>query len=101
MSNAIENKHAILSPSGADRWMTCPGSVKLSKDIPGEDSEYAIEGTDHHEVAAVAIEEWLDPLTLVGRPMLSGALLTEDGANYVQKYQADTQGNVEATNASQ
>ena len=25
--------HATLSPSSADRWMTCPGSVPLSEDI--------------------------------------------------------------------
>ena len=36
-------KHAVLSPSGADRWMTCPGSVALTKDLLDVENEYSIE----------------------------------------------------------
>lgn len=45
-------KHAILSPSSADRWINCPASVRMSAKIPGKPgSVYANEGTAAHELA--------------------------------------------------
>lgn len=44
--------HAKLSPSGAHRWMPCPGSVVLEADFPDNGSDYAREGTAAHELAA-------------------------------------------------
>lgn len=43
-------KHAVLSPSAAERWLACPGSVLLCENIPGSTSEYAEEGTCAHEL---------------------------------------------------
>lgn len=43
--------HAKLSPSGAERWMTCPGSTVLSEGIPDRTSKYADEGTAAHDLA--------------------------------------------------
>ena len=43
--------HAPLSPSAADRWFTCPGSIVLSKGMPERSSEFAKEGTLAHSVA--------------------------------------------------
>ena len=43
--------HAKLSPSAAERWMNCPGSVVLCADFPEKTSEYAAEGTLAHAVA--------------------------------------------------
>lgn len=43
--------HSLLSPSTAHRWMTCPGSVALCRDLPPEESEYAAEGTAAHALA--------------------------------------------------
>lgn len=45
-------KHAVLSPSSAKRWMTCPGSVILSEGIVDKSSEFADEGTAAHFLAA-------------------------------------------------
>lgn len=81
-----ETKHATLGPSKADTWMTCLGSTEAQDGIPNITSGYAEEGTDHHEVAAVCLEENLQAESLVGRPMLSGALLTEENAAFVQNY---------------
>ena len=49
--------HAKLSPSGAHRWMACPGSVVLEADYPDESSSYASEGSAAHELAAIVLEE--------------------------------------------
>lgn len=43
--------HARLSPSAAERWMTCPGSVVLSEGMPEKSSAFAEEGTKAHELA--------------------------------------------------
>ena len=43
--------HAKLSPSAAERWMTCPGSVVLSEGMPDKSSPFAEEGTCAHELA--------------------------------------------------
>ena len=47
--------HAKLSPSGAERWMACPGSVVLSEGMPERTSAFAEEGTQAHALA----ETWL------------------------------------------
>lgn len=47
--------HSKLPPSGAERWMTCPGSVVLSEGMPESGSEYADEGTRAHAYA----QKWL------------------------------------------
>lgn len=48
--------HAKLSPSSAERWMTCPGSVVLSQGMEEKSSEYADEGTLAHAVAESLLE---------------------------------------------
>ena len=52
---ASTNGHSKLPPSGAERWMTCPGSVVLSQGMPSDESEYAAEGTRAHAYG----ERWL------------------------------------------
>ena len=60
-----ERKHALCSASGAERWLNCPGSLHLSKDLPSEEpSIYAKEGTRAHEYAEKILRSWVDK----GRP---------------------------------
>lgn len=52
------SKHALLSPSSAHRWCSCPGSVALTKDLPNVSSPYAEEGTRAHRLAELALAYW-------------------------------------------
>lgn len=49
-------KHAALGASGSKRWMTCPGSIALSKGMEDRPSSYAIEGSAAHDLAARCLE---------------------------------------------
>lgn len=48
--------HAVLSPSGSHRWMSCPGSVNMERLFPSESSPYAEEGTLAHAWAAYILD---------------------------------------------
>jgi len=66
MSEAhTQRAHATLAPSAAKRWLSCPGSVKLSEGIPNTSSVFAAEGTAAHELAAHCLETGDDPSTFV------------------------------------
>jgi len=43
--------HALLSPSGAEKWLNCTPSVRLEEQFPETSSEYAAEGTLAHSLA--------------------------------------------------
>lgn len=43
--------HALLAPSAAKRWMTCPPSARVESLLPDRTSPYAQEGTIAHSVA--------------------------------------------------
>lgn len=48
-------KHALLSASGAHRWLACTPSARLEETFDDEASEYAREGSFAHEVAEVTL----------------------------------------------
>jgi hypothetical protein len=80
-------KHAILSPSGAHRWMACPGSVFMEQGRPNRDSKYSAEGTAAHEVAAACLRSATRLVDFyVGKKAENGVEITEDMAAEVQKY---------------
>lgn len=85
-----EPAHATLSPSGAERWSTCPASVQLESGYPDTSSDYADEGTAAHAVAEMALREGKDAMAYKGRriPMRAGKTVevTADMATEVQKY---------------
>ena len=43
--------HALLGPSGAKRWMSCPPSARLEESFQEESTDYAAEGTLAHKLA--------------------------------------------------
>lgn len=52
--------HALCSPSGAARWMACPGSVVMEAGLPDKSSKDADDGSHTHALAARALESPLD-----------------------------------------
>lgn len=56
---AEERAHAILSASGAHRWIECPPSARLEEQFPDEPSPYAEEGTVAHELAEIRLKQAL------------------------------------------
>lgn len=55
-----DKKHALLGPSGAEGWGTCPGKPTLEEGFENTSSIYADNGTVMHEVAAFCL--WDDAL---------------------------------------
>lgn len=86
--------HARLSPSGADRWMTCTGSVRLIERltadgvIPARSSSGAAdEGTAAHQVREDCLDLGLDAWAFVGTSFRVDGVdyfCTEDMAEHLQ-----------------
>ena len=53
-----ERAHALLSASGASRWMTCTPSARLEEQFPDTTSESAREGTLAHELAELKLRNY-------------------------------------------
>lgn len=64
--------HALLSPSGAHRWMRCTGSLALEKDYPRTSSKYADEGTAAHFLAAACLVRDVAPHKFIGQDIALG-----------------------------
>lgn len=56
MKEKKSSDHAILSASGSERWLSCPGSVKLSEGIPSVESDAGIRGTNTHTLLQFILE---------------------------------------------
>lgn len=62
--------HATLAPSGAYRWVACPGSVRLTASLPegpeapSKDADW---GTACHQALAECLEGDFSPQALVGK----------------------------------
>ena len=51
--------HAFSSASATHRWLACPPSAKLCAEVPDEESPYAKQGTDAHELCQYLVEKEL------------------------------------------
>lgn len=83
--------HAILSPSGAHRWMPCPGSAVLEANFDDTRSTYAAEGGAAHTLAEWVLSggETVNARSFLGRVIIVDDLefeVTEDMADAVNAY---------------
>jgi len=95
MSEAInhsERKHALLSASGASRWINCPPSPRLEEqfDEP-ESSDFAEEGTLAHEFGDLGLRRLIglldgDSYTKQTDLLRTHKLYTDEMESEVEKY---------------
>lgn len=98
--------HALLSPSGAKKWLTCPASLACEKDIPNTSGKAAVLGTAMHTIAEMHLNQYIKGTALplereVGAyvldggkgqikalisPMKGAVLITADMIEQVRKY---------------
>ena len=62
--NHKDRNHALLSASGASRWMKCNPSARLEDMFPDCSSEYAEEGTLAHEISELKLTKYLKTMSL-------------------------------------
>lgn len=51
-------KHALLGASSAHRWLNCPGSARLTENMPDSVSPYAEAGRLAHEIAELKARQY-------------------------------------------
>lgn len=49
--------HALLSASGANRWINCPPSARFTEELPDRTTRYAEEGTLAHAIAELHLQK--------------------------------------------
>lgn len=59
-------EHAVLGASSAHKWLQCPGSIRMSKDMPNESSVYAREGSAAHEIGEMALRDGKNAIDYLG-----------------------------------
>lgn len=87
----MPEQHALLSASGASRWMACPPSVMLEKDFPNKSSEYAQEGTLAHSMGELKLQKELGLVSTRKfnsdlKKLEASCLYTADMPDYVDIY---------------
>lgn len=98
--------HALLSPSGAKKWLACSASLACEKDIPNTSGKAAVTGTACHtiaevhlnayirgtalplerEVGAYVLDEGKGPIKALISPVKGAVLITADMIEQVRKY---------------
>ncbi len=53
----VEAAHALLSASGAERWLNCTPAPRLEEQFPDTKSEYAAEGSLAHTIAELKLRK--------------------------------------------
>lgn len=79
--------HARLSPSAAERWFVCPGSVRILDTMPEDrSSEFAAEGTVAHEVRELCLRYGFEPFDFIGQTFSADGfsfVVTEEMADFL------------------
>lgn len=62
MTKPVKAKtHSALGASTADRWMNCPGSVAMTRNVPRTETEYSREGTAAHALIELCLRNKQEP----------------------------------------
>ena len=75
--------HALLSPSGAKKWLTCAASLACEKDIPNASGKAAVTGTACHTIAEVHLNAYIRGTALpLAREV--GAYVLDEGKGQIK-----------------
>lgn len=61
-----ERAHSALGASASDRWINCPGSIRMQHGMPDQESVYAREGTAAHHLAERCLSSGEDAEAYIG-----------------------------------
>ena len=78
----MASQHAKLSPSSAERWMACAGSVAMEDGLPDSPNDNSDSGTATHFLAEQSLATDTHPATFIGRVILVGTGPDFDGARW-------------------
>lgn len=90
--NHAERDHAVLSASGAHRWMACTPSAMQEKEIPDTTSEFAEEGTAAHELSEIYLLHEIEEIAKgtrtrrINKFKKENEYYTEEMTDYVEAY---------------
>ncbi|OLS02588.1 DUF2800 domain-containing protein [Tissierella creatinophila] len=84
-------QHALLSASGADRWMNCPPSARLEENEEGKSSIFAREGTFAHDLSELKLRSHLGEILKADfnkklKAMKENEFYTKELEMYVDQY---------------
>jgi hypothetical protein len=91
MSAHAERAHALLSASGAKKWIACPPSARLEDQMVDESSDHAKAGTLAHEISEAVLRKELGLIkgATLKRKMTEFrkiSLFEEEMIDYCQQY---------------
>ena len=90
MSTEIRPAHSPLGASGAERWMNCPGSVALLKDLhieeDSDEPEYRSLGTSAHKLADICLTQKMAAWELINTEGLGKHKVDGPMSSAVQVY---------------
>ena len=70
--------HALHSPSGAEKWMTCAGAIAMEAGRPDSSSDYADEGTAAHFLGSTCLSNGQDPVYFLAKEIVVWAHAESD-----------------------
>lgn len=105
-TSGSNHQHALLSPSSARKWLSCPAALACEIGLPNESGQAAVNGTVMHLVAETvinrvikgediradtykgvyALNEGKGPIKALVKPEKGAVLITDDFVSQVNKY---------------
>lgn len=85
--------HALLSPSGAKKWLSCAASLACEKDIPNTSGKAAVLGTAMHTIAEMHLNQYIKGTALPLEREV-GAYVLDEGKGQIKALISPVKGSV-------